>query len=765
MEQHTHEENVKDIDSDGEHSSERSVKGQPTVGSDDEQATPEPNLTKEASQKSFERAATMADSTMRLVLDPTDGQQQQGTSFAAASTVACVNKPVQLRRYLVTKLKELLESDQETFAVPLFLNHVDVFLQDKDTSVLSTALSLCFDLRCDGLGDNDLGRLFLAFALDDCRDYRKVLVAIFKGSLWKQAKDTVQDIVGQDSITQVVAVIIIAVISIRNLIELTMTTYGAGLSEAIWIKLLEYTAASLVKSNLANGLKDFNTMMLFVTRTSNHIPDFYNRQNSELEPPNPIFRKIVVEAHLLAECFICTFQTSHPQQRHQLVSTVLQHMPDLLFPALVKSMANVYNRANCSTALAWEITTILSNWRIVCLPSTLTIIDGIVNPCGNRLLNNVLDAVNQGTHGDPSQALRIYGTYAAYLVQPLGNELILINFVIRLKRYIDTFCNPDSAKLKAGLEAVTVVIMLLDLLIRANQANLATINHNNGTTVWDALRLRLLAIISSDANVVSQVDKQQAYQLLVQLVTLFSNHPSQALAPIPANTMTQLLQFVQNERVAITTQIAAIKTTFPGMTERHAIMLWDAEGHCPERLSIILFLNAVSENVWNLADAIFVLMHLNRLGIDIQWKATKLFSSNIDMATDFGINAQVRSTTWSRIFLVMREVFKQEDYIAHTLDSTRPTKDLATALTKWVINYTNTGNINSGPQDNDLWLFHFSAITYASHASRLNDQRWDDYFLIVNKLPYGMGAPPAGVITARRLFPLGDANGFPECND
>ncbi|KAG0375063.1 hypothetical protein BGX24_009589 [Mortierella sp. AD032] len=180
---------------------------------------------------------------MRLVLDPTDGQQQQGTSFAAASTVACVNKPVQLRRYLVTKLKELLESDRETFAVPLYLDHMDVFLQDKDTTF--------FPQR-----DNDLGRLFLVFALDDCKDYRKVIVAIFKGSLWKQAKDTVQDIVGQDSIAQVVVVIIIAVISIRNLIELTMTTCGAGLSEAIRIKLLEYTAASLVKSNLANGLKD-----------------------------------------------------------------------------------------------------------------------------------------------------------------------------------------------------------------------------------------------------------------------------------------------------------------------------------------------------------------------------------------------------------------------------------------------------------------------------------------------------------------------------
>ncbi|KAK3845024.1 MAG: hypothetical protein J3R72DRAFT_418836 [Linnemannia gamsii] len=185
--------------------------------------------------------------------------------------------------------KELLESDRETFSYPLFLDRVDDFLQDHDTSVLSTALSLCYDLKedddnesaclqrigtylvdiflqaqderirnqafnvlrksqkCDGLSEGDLGKLFVAFVLDDCKVYHKNLIAIFKDSLWKRVKDAVQDNVGQDSITQVIAVIIIAVISTRNMIESMMTTYGAGLSEATGINLLESTAASLVK--------------------------------------------------------------------------------------------------------------------------------------------------------------------------------------------------------------------------------------------------------------------------------------------------------------------------------------------------------------------------------------------------------------------------------------------------------------------------------------------------------------------------------------
>ncbi|KAK3827330.1 MAG: hypothetical protein J3R72DRAFT_517367 [Linnemannia gamsii] len=802
MEQHMHEENVMDIDPDDEHSSASSAKEQ---GSDDEQATPEPNLTEE-SQKNFERAAEMADRIMRLVLDPTDEQQQQqGASSTAALGDDFVSEPVQRRRDLVKYLKELMESNRAIFAVPLYLDRMHVFLQDQDTNVLSTALTLCYELNND---DNNEKAY-------DYKLYYRDLVALFKASLWAQARDMVQTIVGQNNIGEAVVVIIITVISIHKLIELMMTTYGAGLSEATRIRLLESAAASLIKYNLVNILKNFSTMSLFVNRTIGHIPDFYDKENTTLGLASSTVSKIVIEAHLLAESFIRSFKSSNRQQRHQLVSTVLQDMPGLvkrcgaslsaisavlkiirtidiaeyeansgfsqLFPALIKSMTIVYKRTDRNPATAWEITTTLSNWRLVCLPSTLNVIDGIITPCGIQLLVDVQSAINQGANRDASRDLKIYGMYAAKILKLSGRNDSLFYIIDLLRQYIEQFCNPTSTILKSGLEAVAVVVTLLELFNRASQPMLGNIststtynqagpNHpDNNMRVWNVLRQCLLPIVSSVANAISHVDRQQAYQLLIRLVTLFLNHPRYRLTPIPPNIMAQLVQFVRSETVVITTQIAAIKTTFPSMTEQRAMMLWDADGLCPERLSIMLFLKAVSENIWNLDDAIFVFVHLNRLGTDIQLKATNLFSCHIDMAADLSTNAQFRRNIWSRIFFVIGEVFKQsyEDYIVHVTDSTRPAKDLATVLTKEMINYmyTNADNSDSGYQDGDLWQFHQSALIHASDIRRLNAQRWDDYFLVVNKLPFGKGAPPAGVIHARSLFPLGDANGFPERND
>ncbi|KAG0376150.1 hypothetical protein BGX24_008200 [Mortierella sp. AD032] len=356
---------------------------------DSDAKTSHSDLTKEEwSQVYIEEAKEMA-----------DGEQQEDTSSSADSTVGYANALVQHRRFLAKYLKELLESDRKTFSDPLFLDRVDDFLQDHDTSVLSTALILYYDLK--EYDDNE------SACLQRIGTY---LVGIFL-----QAQD--------ERIRNQAFKNLIAVISTRNMIESMITTYGAGLSEATGIKLLETTAASLVKSKLTNGLKDFNTMMLFITRTSNHIPDFYRAHNTEFEPPKPIFSKIVVEAHLLAECFICTFQTSRHQQRHQLVPTVLQRMPNLV--------------RRCVASLS----AISAFMRIV---RTIDIAEYEANSGFRQLFpalaTSMTNVYNNGVHGDPSQALRIYGAYAAYLVQPRGNEHNFINFVIQLRRYIDVFC-------------------------------------------------------------------------------------------------------------------------------------------------------------------------------------------------------------------------------------------------------------------------------------------------------------------------------------
>jgi hypothetical protein len=220
-------------------------------------------------------------------------EQQSVTSSSNSPAQRFLGKPVEQRQAFAQFLDKAVKGDAERYSVPKFLSNVTVFLQDTDKDVLLSALTICCDVKddnddrkaflkgvgpqavniflrnkdedirkqaikvvlisskCDGIVDADLGRMFVTLTLVHFADHHPSLLKLFDDTLWKKAADDIKAVVGEAYMREVKWTIMTAILSIKRLANLLITSFGNGLSDPIKTKLLESIAIQVVRRRWA----------------------------------------------------------------------------------------------------------------------------------------------------------------------------------------------------------------------------------------------------------------------------------------------------------------------------------------------------------------------------------------------------------------------------------------------------------------------------------------------------------------------------------